>query len=678
MLHFTEKIESQKIQRLLSRSLPYYLKSWNDIDNNTGLFGSIDPKNFNMRSVGASSPVIEYVLRPHLNVLCILSSYIYMNNTDLISAIISKDDLINKIRRGVNWACETHLTGTIDVETFLGRKRWGENWRSSYWASLLGIISVFCKDILSRSQLKRIKEILAFEADRFIDLEPPSGCQIDTKIEENAQDSMVIAWAINLNPDHTNLSDWNRALRTWSINIASSMHDRTDHSEYFGSSVSASVTTQNMFPDMTAENHGFFTPEVLAYGQWIVLIMAAYSLNNQECPGFIERKAHQRTFDILLRFCLPTGMIYSPGGSDMPMFIPRPLALAWGLWHNDPRALHMAGKLLSWMDSCLLTNQENQGPWVFGFNQEHEGWELLFQSQVGIDLALLACLPFSKEQRFFSPGQIENAVDTRHIYPFVEVCYRRNIRTTRSVAWKAIGNHPLIGINVHHQSELIAPFKGALLGIPSVSRPVKSWKVAFHEDRIHRDGFDTFGRINYYDAAGIRILERDLRVITWGDEGLVVLDKITALTKLQMDEQYLSPLYLVNDHWTGNNITFCSGSLRESFDAEQKKYREVGCPSFWASIQNHLLFQFVWGRTKGLYYLPGADRNAPPYWKNCRVDMVAVHVDQIDADEGTVVYKTGYYIGAGKGPRSFKSAGTAGEFFKGLVIMDGKITMGID
>ena len=30
MLHFTEKIEPQKILRLLSRSLPYYLKSWND------------------------------------------------------------------------------------------------------------------------------------------------------------------------------------------------------------------------------------------------------------------------------------------------------------------------------------------------------------------------------------------------------------------------------------------------------------------------------------------------------------------------------------------------------------------------------------------------------------------------------------------------------------------------
>jgi hypothetical protein len=58
--------------------------------------------------------------------------------------------------------------------------------------------------------------------------------------------------------------------------------------------------------------------------------------------------------------------------------------------------------------------------------------------------------------------------------------------------------------------------------------------------------------------------------------------------------------------------------------------------------------------------------------------MLAVHVEPRDVTPGDTVYKAGYYIGAGKGPRPFKSAGTAGEFFKGLVIMDGKITMGID
>ncbi|MFP4013520.1 MAG: hypothetical protein ACLFVQ_05500 [Chitinispirillaceae bacterium] len=678
MLAFTERIEPDKILRLLSRSLPYYLKSWHEIDDETGIFGSVDPKSFNMRSVGSSSPVIEYVLRPHINILCILSSFLYLKKTDLTTGTISRESMIGMLKKGVRWACDTHLTGDTDVETFLERKRWGENWRSSLWASLLGVVSVFGADVLDKRSQKRIREIIAHEANRFTDVLPPNGCEVDTKVEENAQDAMVLAWAINLCPNHPESENWQRSLQVWSVNIASCNQDRADHSEFFGSSIAKTVTTRNLFPDLTAENHGFFHPEVLSYGMWIIMAVAAYALQGREHPSFLMRKNNQRTFDILIRFCLPTGMIFAPGGHDTPMFVPRPLALAWGLWHNDPRALQLTGKLLSWMDSVLVADQEDQDFWVYGFEQKMEGWELLFQSQVGLELALLACLPFSKEQRFFSAGQIENSLDTRHIYPYIEICYRRNVRATRSMAWKALGSHPMIGLSVHTQPELVAPFKAALLGIPAVSDHIKNWEVLYHHDRLHRDGFDTSGRIVYYGASGRQVLHRDLRVLTWGEEGLVVLDEITADVPLEVHEQYLSPVYLVNDYWTGKSLDFSSGSLRETFSSYQRKYREVSCPSFWASIDNHLLFQFLWGRSKGLYYLPGGERNAPPYWKNCRLDMLAVHVDAAEAQAGSPIYSTGFYIGGGKGPRPFKSAGTAGDFFKGLVIMDGKITMGLD
>ncbi|MFP4164274.1 MAG: hypothetical protein ACLFQB_11365 [Chitinispirillaceae bacterium] len=678
MLGFTERLEPDKILHLLSRSLPYYLRSWHEIDDKTGLFGSIDPGSFNMRSVGSSSPVIEYVLRPHLNILCLLSSFLYLKKTDITDSTLSKEELISIIEKGVTWACESHLTGEVDVETFLERRRWGENWRSSLWASLLGVISVFAGDALGKHAHKRIREIIAHEANRFTGVLPPSGCEIDTKVEENAQDAMVLAWAINLCPNHPEAKNWASSLRGWSVNIASCNHDQADHSEYYGSSVARTVTTRNLFSDYTAENHGFFHPEVLSYGMWIILAISSYALQERKIPPFLMRSSHQRTFDILIRFCLPTGMIFAPGGHDIPMFVPRPLALAWGLWRNDPRALHMTGKLLSWMDSTLASGQQNQGPWVYGFDQNMEGWELLFQSQVGLELALLASLPFSKEQRFFSAGQIENSLDTRHIYPYIEICYRRNVRTTRCMSWKALGDHPMVGVNIHSQPELVAPFKAALLGIPAVSDNVKNWEVLFHHDRFQRDGFDTSGRIVYYGASGNRILHRDLRVLTWGEEGLIVLDQITADVPLEIHEQYLSPVYLVNDHWTAKKLDFFSGSLRETFSFQQHKFREVSCPSFWASIENHLLFQFVWGRSKGLYYLPGGDRNAPPYWKNCRLDMLATHVEASQAQAGTPFYSTGFYIGGGKGPRPFKSSGTAGDFFKGLVIMDGKITMGLD
>jgi hypothetical protein len=424
---------------------------------------------------------------------------------------------------------------------------------------------------------------------------------------------------------------------------------------------------------MTAENHGFFNPEVLTYSAWVVLATAAYSLAKKTAPDFLLRKSHQRTFDVLLRFCLPNGMIYAPGSHDLPLFIPRPMVFAWGLMNNTAHASTLTARLLSWMES---SRESQGGPWVFGLEQHYDGWDLMFQSNAGLDLALLASLPFSSGRN--NPDTPAEVVDTRHIYPYVEVCYRRNFRTTRSVAWKALGDHPIVGFAVHSQPELLVPVKAGLLGVPQVGDRLKSWDVAFHNDRPVRDGFDTCGRIRYYNDADAQVMHRDVRVLTWGDEGMIVLDEIIADAPLAVHEHYLSPLYLVNDHWTGGHLDFYSGSLRETFRASDRSSREVQCPSLWASIGTHLLFQLFWGRTKGLYYLPGGERNAPALWKNCRLDRLAVRVEPCKAGAGDVVYRVGFYIGTGKGPRPFKTAGASGEYFKGLVIMDGKQTVGLD
>jgi hypothetical protein len=352
MILFGEQIESGKILQLLSRAIPYYMQSWHATEDSMGIFGSLDPQFFNMHRVGSSSPVIEYVIRPHLHVLGVLAALLHKDHFPQ-NFPITRDEALDKLRKGVAWACATHLTGTTDVDQFLERKRWGENWRSSVWASMLGIIGFLASRHLNTATLDSIKKIIAFEADRFIDVLPPDGCEIDTKLEENAQDTMLMSWAINMLPNHPHNGQWREALARWALNIASNFQDRADHSEYLEQSVSAYVSTQTLYPDMTAENHGFFHPEVLTYSTWVVLAMAAYTLHGNDIPHFFRRKNHQETFDVLLRFCLPTGMIYAPGGYDLPMFLPRPFALAWGLWNNDPRALRLTSRLLTWMDTVL-------------------------------------------------------------------------------------------------------------------------------------------------------------------------------------------------------------------------------------------------------------------------------------------------------------------------------------
>ena len=127
MIQFGEKLEPEKILELCATSLPYYLNSWHDDAGGTGIFGAIDPQSFNMRKVGSSSPVIEYVIRPHVQILCILAVHIYRDYFP-DSLGVSKQDVIARFKSGLHWACDTHLTGLRDIDLFLERKRWGENW----------------------------------------------------------------------------------------------------------------------------------------------------------------------------------------------------------------------------------------------------------------------------------------------------------------------------------------------------------------------------------------------------------------------------------------------------------------------------------------------------------------------------------------------------------------------
>lgn len=678
MIMFNEKLETKKTLHLLSRSIPYYLKSWQEIDDTTGLFGDIEPTSFNMKDVGTSSPVIEYVVLPHVNILCILAAYLYKDDTDSIDSLINKDEIINYLNKGLLWMCETHITGSLDINNFLERKRWGENWRSGKWAALMGICAFLCKKFLPEELFEKVKRIVAFEADRFIDVLPPSGFEYDTKLEENAQDTLVIAWALALQPQHAHAAQWEHSLNIWAINIASAPSQRADHSEHLDKSVSHWTITQTLYPDMTAENHGFFNPEILTYGIWVVLSMAAFRFNNRAIPSFLQRRVHQETFDILLRFCLPNGMTYAPCCHDLPFFIPHPFALAWGIWNNDPRTRRMTAHTLNWMESKIKPSQNAGVPWIPGFVNSYDGWELFFQSTVGFELAMLAVIPFPKEHRFYSIGQIEGAIDTSHIYPYIQVCYRRNTHSTRSMAWKALSRHPMIGLNIHSYPELLFPYKANLLGIPTIDEKVKSWDVAFHNDYIRKSGFDTFGRIQYFDTLNQKVMHRDIRVLTWGDDGIVIFDRIVADKELYIQEQYLSPVYIVNDQWTNNKINLVSGSLKEVVRKENVIKRHISCPSFWASIEGTMLFQFLWGCNKGLTYIPGNKPNAPRYWKNCRLDMLGVYIEGKKCMQGDIAYDIGFFLGVGKGPRPFKSAGTCQDFFKGIVIMDGKNTVGLD
>ncbi len=678
MNNFSENIKSSEIVNFLSRSIPYYKSAWAEQGDGCGLFGSTDPEVFNMKSIGRSSPVIEYVVRPHVNILLILS--VCVSQWESVSKDIDaeKEEIVSLIDKGFKWLVETHITGSKDVDAFLSKKRWGSNWRSGMWTGIAAAAFYFSSDILSEDVKRSFRELLAYEADRFTETMPPDGCRGDTKLTENATDTMLLAWALNILNDHENVPDWEKSLFRWSLNTATSIYDKTDHTKYLDSSVAKYTTTSTLFPDYTAESYGFFSPDIYTYSIWVVAGMAAFRLHDRDVPECFYRKVHTKVYDNLLRFTLPCGLLYSPSGNDYPLFLPRPFALAWGLWNQDSRAHRITSNLLKWMSKKIASVDGKSPQWVLGFEPAFEGWELLFQSIPGMELALLAGLPMQNAGGMFTMGRIEQSIDTNTIYPYIELLFRRNVYTSRSVAWKDSNAHPSINISFHRSPELSVAADAGMLGIPDTSPAISKWETMFHNDRSKKDGFDTFGRIKYLSSSGDHLLTRDIRVLTWDDEGLILFDTIRAEQDIVMHEQYLSPQYFLNDVWADNEILIKSGSLQDSVESSSVEAKPVFCPSFWVTLNDTMICQMIWGRQKGFVFVPANQKNHPAYWHNARVDMLAVFEEGGSYKKGETVYRSGFYTGHGKSPKRFKTSGRDEDFYKGLIIMDGRSTLGLD
>jgi hypothetical protein len=181
----------------------------------------------------------------------------------------------------------------------------------------------------------------------------------------------------------------------------------------------------------------------------------------------------------------------------------------------------------------------------------------------------------------------------------------------------------------------------------------------------------------YQSPGGMQYLSREIRAFTWEDEGLLIFDRLVALCDLEIEMEEACPLYLVNDDITGNRINIISGSLEESLKGPGEFPEDHVMPNSWVIIEDSMLYQLFWGVEKGIIYRDETEKREPAFWKNVRMDKVFVKTRPAKFKASQTVRQFGLYVGLGKIPRRFIVNGTAGEFFKGLILMEGKNTMAL-
>jgi hypothetical protein len=149
---------------------------------------------------------------------------------------------------------------------------WGRGWETAHWAMLTGAAGWLVWDRLSAATQADVASMVVNEADRLSKQAVPYWAQADgslnspgdTKAEENAWNSSLLALAAAMMPAAPQAARWRAQAAELAVAAYSTQSDDTSESIVNGVPLSARLQGYNAYPDGTVENHHIIHPDYAA------------------------------------------------------------------------------------------------------------------------------------------------------------------------------------------------------------------------------------------------------------------------------------------------------------------------------------------------------------------------------------------------------------------------------
>ncbi len=168
---------------------------------------------------------------------------------------------------------------------------------------------------LSADTLALTQEIITLEADN-LDKTIPSGTPGDTRSEDCCWNAPFLAFAANKFASDPRASNWDYLAKKWAMNAVSTPEDATCTDLVDGVAVQDWICTENLFSDLTLENHGFWS---IGY-QVQMMMMAdgelAYLLFGNSVPEAFYYHADDMWEDVGLPVSMRDGDYLYASGQD--------------------------------------------------------------------------------------------------------------------------------------------------------------------------------------------------------------------------------------------------------------------------------------------------------------------------------------------------------------------------
>lgn len=170
---------------------------------------------------------------------------------------------------------------------------WGSCWQSALWAENIAYAAWLLWDRLPESVQEDVANMMIFEADRFISYKVPYYRDLngevmyegDTKGEENAWNSRILALAVCMMPEHVHADLWEDKMNELLISSAAAPDDIGSMAAIGGYTLSSILNGSNINADGTVVNHGLVHLDysnVIVEGMLDTAII--YRLSGREVP----------------------------------------------------------------------------------------------------------------------------------------------------------------------------------------------------------------------------------------------------------------------------------------------------------------------------------------------------------------------------------------------------------
>ena len=469
--------------RILERMPAYVERGWRAPGKSghpVGFFGDPDHAEMGLRSMG--------------NVVMALALLASEPGYDPRVTGLSADWCFQRARDCLAYMTRGHVSGDL---TCADGKPWGNHWQSAWWTAKMAIGATLIWDRLTSDERRAVHRVVAHEADRHLGRRAPGGELSNTRSEENAWDTEVLAAALALMPEHAHASAWRAKLIEFAANSLSAPQDAHETRLLDGRPLNEHVYTANVHRDFTIENHGAYHACYMA----CPLHSLTWGYYAMEAAGQLPPEAQFHHFGDVWNRLKPTFLTHRfayPSGKDWPRYaygssfiMPALVLLQYRFDDREARYIERQRVI------ALETEQIANGDGGFYSRRFTRNIMIDRNAEYETDTYANLALCYLLHKRFGPPGaamsatQIRSRLRDAHVSDEAGLAYVRDRKAFASLAWR----------------RLDGPFPTALF-LPIDRDDLAEWGIGNLVGRIAVDGVDPARtRTSYTAKAGDGILD---------------------------------------------------------------------------------------------------------------------------------------------------------------------------